>query len=178
MNSEKAYINYFKAIFFASRRRKQIELHHNPNQWDAGGCFLLWQPVCLPLRRASQQLRRRGMEMRFDKNRFLHLTFVISGKGIRFQTITCFFRKSRLHPKKVVFADKNSSKRKFILYKRKKERSHEDELCLRIQRKSARRLKRFLRLYVKETFGGMPRSVNYWFTPFRWHKTNSCPSEF
>jgi len=91
------------------------------------------------------------------KGKFVHLSYVVAGKGIRLATAKVVLGKSGPKPKQVVYGQD-----KFLLYVA----GRRDELRIRIPTTSKRRLRRFLRNYVCSV-GGSPWSTNYWFTPWR-----------
>jgi len=85
---------------------------------------------------------------------FLKFSFIVPNKGIRMFTAGVRNGKSRQ-----TLYEKNEGKHRFRLYVRG------EKLLIQIP-KRGRLLKRFLRDFAKSS-GGLPRTLSFWFTPFR-----------
>ena len=91
------------------------------------------------------------------KRQYLHLSYVVAGRGIRLATAKVVLGKGGPTPKKIVYEQD-----RFLLYLA----GRGSELRIRIPTTSERRLRRFLRNYVC-SIEGSPWSTNFWFTPWR-----------
>ena len=97
------------------------------------------------------------------KGQYLKLTWVEPGVGIRFLVAKVIIGKGPT-PKRVVYPEREDpcTESGFALYVA----GRGNELRLRAPTESKRRMRRFLRDYIRRQ-GGSTWSVNFWRTPWR-----------
>jgi len=97
------------------------------------------------------------------RREYLHVTYIIPGRGLRMAMMR-IVEDGGGRPKEVMYPASGDpcTERGFTLYLA----GRRGELRLRVPSESPRRLRRFLRDWVKHEGGGV-WSVNMWVTPWR-----------